>query len=79
MCSTHPQRIAEIGKAIDDLAAGLGRVPALASGRPGSARQADAAIEVSEADQVVIRLAQLWAQLAELDPEVAKRLPRYQA
>lgn len=79
MCSTDSQRVTEIGKAIDDLAARLGTDPALASARPGSARQAGDAAGVSEADQIVIRLAQLWAQLAELDPEVAKRLPRYQA
>ncbi|GEM_PF-2447177 len=35
--------------------------------------------QVADADQVVVRLAQLWARLAELDPEVARRMPRYQA
>ena len=35
--------------------------------------------EISQADQVVIRLAQLWERLAELDPEVARRLPTYRA
>jgi hypothetical protein len=33
----------------------------------------------SDSGQVVIRLAELWAQLAELDPEVARRLPIYEA
>jgi hypothetical protein len=99
MCSTHPQRITEIGKAIDDLAAealaayapaeGANRGPGAdagpeadhrpASASPGSPRQANDLADVSDTDQVVIRLAQLWALLAELDPEVARRLPRYQA
>jgi hypothetical protein len=28
---------------------------------------------------VVTRLAELWAQLAKLDPEMARRLPTYEA
>jgi alcohol dehydrogenase class IV len=28
---------------------------------------------------IFARLAELWAQLAQLDPEVAKRLPTYEA
>jgi hypothetical protein len=60
MCSTAAQRIAEIGRAIDDLAV-------------------KAAPTASEADPVVARLAELWALLAELDPEVARRLAGYQA
>ena len=74
MCSTPEQRIAEIEKAIDDLAA-----QALAAyARPGG-RVANDLVGVSDTDQVVIRLAQLWELLAELDPEVARRVPRYQA
>jgi hypothetical protein len=75
MCSTPVQRISEIGEAIDDLA-----VAALAAYPPErqDARAGDTA-DVSDADQVVIRLAQLWEKLAELDPEVARKLPRYQA
>jgi predicted lipid-binding transport protein (Tim44 family) len=110
MCSTPVQRIAEIGQAIDDLAAdaqaaysaaGLRRQrPAGADTRPaqdaapsdaaaaGQADQADpahpadpagSASSASDTDQVVIRLAELWALLAELDPEVARRLPTYEA
>jgi hypothetical protein len=67
MCSTDRQRIADIGKAIDDLAA-----EALAD-------RADALADGSDAEQLVVRLAQLWALLADLNPEVARRLPRYQA
>ena len=31
------------------------------------------------ADEVMKRVADLWAKLAQLDPEVAKRLPTYEA
>jgi hypothetical protein len=73
MCSTDRRRIAEIGKAIDDLAA-----QALVSRVPGPVDPAEPA-GAEEADRLLLRLAELWAQLADLDPEVARRLPRYQA
>lgn len=60
MCSTAAQRIAEIGRAIDDLA--VRPVP-----------------PAGDAEPIVARLAELWARLAELDPEVARRLAGYQA
>jgi hypothetical protein len=60
MCSTAAQRIAEIGRAIDDLAVRAVPTPA-------------------DADPIVARLAELWTLLAELDPEVARRLAGYQA
>ncbi len=63
MCSIAAQRIAEIGKAIDDLAsngeAGAGSTP-------------------QGTDPIVARVAELWTLLAELDPEVARRLVGYQ-
>jgi hypothetical protein len=34
---------------------------------------------LSDTDPIVARVAELWALLAELDPEVAKRLAGYQA
>ena len=110
MCSTPVQRIAEIGQAIDDLAADAQTAYAAAARRrsadadsartPGTAPSeagpseaepsdprpsdprpfvAGAAAPASDTDQVVIRLAELWALLAELDPEVARRLPTYEA
>ena len=90
MCSTPVQRIAEIGQAIDDLAADAQtayaaagrrrRGPAAAARRPGrSAGRSGPPAPASDPDQVVIRLAELWALLAELDPEVARRLPTYEA
>jgi hypothetical protein len=97
MCSTSVQRIAEIGKAIDELAAlaaaaevrnsrACNGLPA-SEARAGEAQAGEAQAgeaqageaRASHSDQVVIRLAELWAQLAELDPEVARRLPTYEA
>ena len=77
MCSTPVQRIAEIGPAIDDQAA-----HARTAYRPAARGDASAASDAgaaADADQVLIRLAALWGKLAELDPEVAKRLPTYDA
>ncbi len=59
MCSTA-WRIAEIGRAIDEVAV---------KATSGS----------GDTDPIVARLAELWALLAELDPEVARRLAGYQA
>jgi hypothetical protein len=59
MCSTAEQRIAEIRRAIDELAV--------------------KAAPAADADPIVARLAELWALLAELDPEVARRVAGYQA
>jgi hypothetical protein len=80
MCSTAAQRIAEIGQAIDDLA-----LQAKPTTQPKPAIQAEPAGEAERADQagpaaqpIVARLAELWGQLAELDPEVARRLAGYQ-
>ncbi len=88
MCSTPVQRIAAIGQAIDDLAADA-RTAYAAAGRrrPAGGGRAltedvapsEATAPASDPDQVVIRLAELWAALAELDPEVARRLPTYEA
>jgi hypothetical protein len=57
--------VQRISQAIDELAA-----QAQAT-RPGEAAGNDT--------WVVTRLAELWAQLAELDPEMARRLPNYEA
>lgn len=73
MCSTAAQRIAEIGQAIDDLAVKAG--PAAKATPPGgdALQPAD-----GDGDPIVARLAELWALLAELDPEVGRRLAGYQ-
>ncbi len=74
MCSTPEQRIAQIGQAIDDLAAQADTAGGAADGEQARAKACG-----FDEDQVVARLAELWAQLAQLDPEVAKRLPTYEA
>lgn len=80
MCSTPEQRIAQIGQAIDDLAAQADAAGAVdgsaADAEDGSARAGAGGFDE---DQVLARVAELWAQLAKLDPEVAKRLPTYEA
>ena len=67
MCSTREQRIEAFGRAIDELASRR-------AGADGMARAADAAA----AAEMLGRLAELWAELATLDPEIAKRLPTYE-
>jgi hypothetical protein len=71
MCSTSVQRIAQFGQAIDELSAQTMATEARDS-QPNDAR-------TGSSGDVVTRLAELWAQLAELDPEVARRLPTYEA
>jgi hypothetical protein len=77
MCSTSAQRLAEIGRAIDDLAAQAEKHSREAGGA-GAAGGAGGQ-HSHDTDQVMQRLAALWAKLAQLDPEVAKRLPTYEA
>lgn len=95
MCSTPQERLAAFGRAIEDFESrtrseaaaaeesvgtgGLGlteRAPAgadAAAGGPLSATKPEAHADA------LSRLAELWAELATLDPEVAKRLPIYEA
>ena len=84
MCSTPDARIALLGQAIDELArqtrTGTRRGATDGTGPddagPDSARpdggDADAGM-----DGVAQRLAAIWAMVAELDPGLAARLPRY--
>jgi hypothetical protein len=82
MCSiqTPPAGVDAIGQAIDDLAAAAQTAYARGRSRerPAVAPEGTAA-EADGSDPVLIRLAQVWAMLAELDPEVARRLPTYEA
>jgi hypothetical protein len=61
MCSTAEDRLALIGKAIDEVAA------ALSAGAPSGA----------ELDDLAGRLAHIWGMIAELDPALAGRLRNY--
>lgn len=70
MCSNPAERLADIARAIDELAA-----LAVAA----YARAGDRAADAPDDEQLVTRLAELWELLADLDPEVARRMPVYQA
>ena len=61
MCSTVEDRLALIGKAIDEMAA------ALDTGAPSGA----------ELDDLAGRLARIWGMIADLDPGLAGRLRHY--
>jgi hypothetical protein len=67
MCSTTGERLVRIGSAIDELAA-----EAAAAGAAG-------ACQSGPAGDIADRLARLWAMVADLDPELARRLPGYDA
>lgn len=67
MCSIE-QRLEEIGLAIGELAVQAG-MPA----------EGAASIEPDDSGRILARLAELWGLLADLDPEVARRLAGYQA
>lgn len=62
MCSTVEERLALIGKAIDEVAAAA----AAAAGTPGAGL-----------DDLAARLAQIWAMVADIDPALAGRLRGY--
>ncbi|HEY3905695.1 MAG TPA: hypothetical protein VGM14_17440 [Streptosporangiaceae bacterium] len=67
MCSIE-RRLEDIGQAIEELAVQAG-MPA----------EGGAAIEPDDSSRILARLAELWGLLADLDPEVARRLAGYQA
>jgi hypothetical protein len=93
MCSIPDARIALLGRAIDELAQqtrrGTHRGAAHGTGPDGTgqdgtgqdAGQDDAGQDRRDTDAgmegVAQRLAAIWAMVAELDPELAARLPRY--
>ena len=63
MCSTRAAGIDRVCRAIEELAS--------RSSEPDGAPVAD--------DDVAGRLAAIWAMIADIDPELAKRLPTYLA
>jgi hypothetical protein len=95
MCSTPQERIAAFGRAIEDFALRTRSEAAVTAGRAaaegaGPAERAPAVADVAPGNlprsarpggpgDALSRLAELWAELATLDPEVAKRLPTYEA
>jgi hypothetical protein len=90
MCSTTAARIARICGAIEELAGRPGEpdgVPATASaatapdGTPGNAGTEGETAGAGQpaADDVADRLAAIWSMIADVDPELARRLPAYLA
>jgi len=89
MCSTPDARIALLGQAIDELARQMrtGTHRGAAGGTrpdgagPGGAQTSSTGSSDGETDAgmegVAQRLAAIWAMVAELDPGLAARLPRY--
>jgi hypothetical protein len=93
VCSTTAARIARVCRAIEELASnsserGCGPPAVAAAAQPGDAAQPDhragrAAVtgEGSSAGaasgDVADRLAAIWAMIADVDPELARRLPGY--
>lgn len=69
MCSSPLERIAEIGQAIEDLASDVSLSHRADNAKTGGADDM--------AGQVVARLADLWSQIAEIDPDVATKIARY--
>ena len=70
--------IARIGRAIDDLAA-QAQAHGAGSGGTADGKAVPATSGVMGPDEVLRRLADLWAQVVQLDPDVGKRLPTYEA
>jgi hypothetical protein len=85
MCSTVSERLAQIGQAIDELAAetqGPGQrvTPAVepAPGGPAAGGQAAGGQAAGgPAASLDDRLARIWLMMAELDPELARRVADY--
>jgi hypothetical protein len=70
MCSTPSERLTRIGEAIDKLAADS-RAPDHAGPDPAGTDSAGADACIED------RLARIWAMVAELDPELARRVTDY--
>lgn len=75
MCSNATARIARICAAIEELAGLPGEEDGVTA-VPGEAACPGPAVAD---DDVAGRLAAIWAMIAEVDPELAKRLPGYLA
>ena len=67
MCSTKDERLAQIGRAIAQIGRAIDELAA--DSVPPRRAGSDASMED--------RLARIWAMIAELDPELARRMPRY--
>jgi hypothetical protein len=80
MCSTAGGQLDRICRAIEELAgcSAAGRAPASTAAEPGQAAAPEAGHGPAE-DDLAVRLAAIWAMVAEADPELARRLSGYLA
>jgi len=67
MCSTKDERLAQIGRAIAQIGRAIDELAA--DSVPPRRAGSDASMQD--------RLARIWAMIAELDPELARRVPDY--
>ncbi len=75
MCSMTDPRLAMIGTAIDELAeAAQAEAARDRAAGPGTAATSGIA---ATSDTMAERVAGIWAMVADLDPGLAQRLPRY--
>ena len=84
MCSTTAAQLARICRAIEELAGRPARRDGAAQDLAGrddtAADPGEATADPGEAaadDALRARLAEIWAMVAEADPELAKRVPGY--
>jgi hypothetical protein len=75
MCSTPADGLARFGLENDSVRA---TNPAQRIAKVGQAID-ELAADAHDTDVAVSRIAKLWDQLAELDPEIARRLATYKA
>jgi hypothetical protein len=75
VCSTAENGLAELGRAIEELAAAADM--ARDASRPGPPAPPGDADDQSGPDVIMTRLAALWAMLAEIDPEIGRRMRGY--
>jgi hypothetical protein len=73
VCSTKAAQLARICRAIEDLAGHTGDRRGTAADPAGREGDAEAAPE----EALAARLAEIWAMIAQADPELAKRVPGY--
>jgi hypothetical protein len=81
VCSNVQRRLAEISQAIDELAADTQRAAATGrarAGKPALTTPGPADTPAADARATAARLAELWAMLADADPQIGRKLRHYQ-
>jgi hypothetical protein len=78
MCSTSSASLAQVCRAIEELAARSGSGSGADDGGAGPGDSATAGPPGDNADDdIAARLAEAWAMIANANPEVARRVPGY--